>query len=1216
MVPTLPDSKIVVKLICYLKQLYKIMENIPYEKVNAALFTPKKALFITGLCFALTTISTQPTVAALPQSQKITLVVKNVTIKEAIEAIKKQSDYSFFIDTKDVDVHKRVSIDLKNKSVREILDVILQDQHVKYEVKGQHIIISSETSQAEKQQNQQQKEISGIVKDGTGEPVIGANVSVKGTTIGTITDVDGRYSFTAPSNAVLVISYIGYKTQEISSAGKNLLNINLSEDSEILEEVVVVGYGTQKKVNLTGSVSTIRFSDQAQTRPVTNISSALAGLSSGVSVMQGSGQPGEDKATIRVRGMGTLNNNDPLVIIDGMEGDLNILNPNDIESISILKDAASAAIYGSRAANGVVMVTTKKGTKDRINISYSGNVSISAPSHLVDLVSDYPTYMRLMNESSRNTGSPEVFSQKSINAWEEAKLNPNGLNENGIPNWVSFPNTNWQKEMYQNNVAQNHSLSVDGGSAKTSFLLSVGYMDNPGLVENTGMKRYTFRANLQATVTDWLTVGTNTYAVLQSTELGDYTAMNNGMGSTSPGVMPKYKGQYGFSEAPEESSQTDNMAFFLNKFGGLKESSRFNTTVYSKVKFLKDFSWDFNFNYNRRFDESNQHTNANPRIRFSTGEVMAPATDPSLMTTNYKNYGDYSYTLENLLRYNKTIAKDHDVNVLLGYNEFYYKEYNHESTKKGLIDPSISTPGSATEMIEIKGAAKDRALRSVFGRVNYAYKSRYLFEANMRYDGSSHFASDSRWGVFPSFSGAWRITEEDFMKEQALFQNLKLRLSWGQLGNNATDGDYDYQAVYGAVKYPFNGSLQTALRPKKMSNNLLRWESTSVANIGIDGALLNNRLTAELDFYHKVTDGILTTPPIYMTAGEKTAPTRNTAEVTNQGLEITLGWKDKIGQVSYSVSGNFAYNHNEVTKYKGQLQEGWVVNEKGEKVYKSNIGDVSDSKDERRVLEGYKIHEYHLLSTYKGNQSYFNGDGKVNVNGGPKDGMIRTKEDMAWLQAMQDAGHKFMPNQGIDKNKIWYGDMIYADVNGDGIYGNTYDKEFTGTSMAPKYNFGLQLGASWKNFDISMVWAGSTGFDLYWAQFGFNLPSMGYGSALGQRVADDHYYFNEESAADPALNNLAGKYPRLRLNANDAQNKQASTFYLYKGDFLKLKNLSVGYTFPVNISKKVFAERIRLYFSGENLLTITSFPGQDPEIGSSIGYPSIRQLSFGANITF
>lgn len=1154
------------------------------------------------------------------QNATIHLSSNQLTIGEFFGEIEQQTDYLVVFSNSEVDIEEAIRLNKQSGKVADYLEEAFKDKLMNVEFENNYIILSKKTIKSDIQQTG--KNIRGTVTDERGEPIIGANIVEKGTTNGVVTNIDGEFSITARENTILQISYIGYISQEIPvSAQTTVLSIILKEDAQALDEVVVVGYGIQKKVNLTGSVSSVNFADQADTRPITNVSSALAGLSSGVSVMQGSGQPGEDKATIRVRGMGTLNNSDPLIIIDGMEGDMNILNPSDIESVSVLKDAASASIYGSRAANGVVLITTKKGNKDRINVHYSGNVSISKPVNLVDLVSDYPQYMRLMNESNRNIGSADIFSEKTITAWEEANRNPNALNEIGIPNRIAYPNTNWQKEMYQDNIAQNHSLSVDGGTDKTSFLFSIGYMDNPGLVENTGVQRYTFRANLNVKVTDWLNVGTNTYATLQSKELGDFKSMNDMIGGTSPGVTGKYKGQYGFPESSEESSQTDNMYAFLNRYGGKEESARFNTTVYSKIRFMEGLTWDFNFNYSRRFDEYNRHSNANPRIRFSTGEVMSPATDPSLMTTNLKNTGEYSYTLENILRYTKTIAHDHDLNVLVGYNEYYYKKYDHESTKRGLIDPSIYTPGSATEMIEIKGGAKDRALRSVFGRINYAYQSRYLLEANMRYDGSSRFSSDSRWGVFPSFAAAWRLSEESFMENtRGVLDNLKIRASWGQLGNNGTGddnlGEYDYQAVYGTVKYPLNGVLYTGLRPKKMANYMMKWETTAVTNIGVDANLFNNRLSAEIDVYHKLTDAILTTPPIYMTVGDKTAPTRNTAEVTNKGIEVTIGWKDKIDQLNFSISGNFAYNNNEVSKYKGKLTEGWEINEKGEKIYKSNLGDVSDSKDVRRVLEGHKINEYYLLTPYKGDQSYFNPDGSVNINGGPKGGMIRTEEDMKWLTAMKDAGYTFMPDQGISKSQIWYGDLIYADVNGDGIYGSSYDYKFTGTSNTPKYTFGLQMSAAWRDFDFSMIWAGSAGFDLYWSQFGFNQPSTGYGSAIGKHVADDHYFYNEGNSSAGTANNLNALYPRLKPSDNSSQNKASSVFYLYKGDYVKLKNLSLGYTLPQAVAQKIFTQRIRVYFSAENLFTITSYPGQDPEIGSNIGYPSLRQLSFGANITF
>ena len=1070
----------------------------------------------------------------------------------------------------------------------------------------------------------QTAKVSGVVSDSKGGTLPGVSVVIKGTTNGTITDIDGKFVIGIPDGTpTLVFSFVGMETQEVNVAGKTEFKIVLRDASIGLDELVVVGYGAQKKVNLTGSVSSVNFADQAGSRPVTTVSSALAGLSSGVTIRQGTGKPGEDGASIRIRGTGTLNNSSPLIIIDGMEGVLDAINPNDIASISVLKDAASCAIYGSRAANGVILVTTKKGDKEHTSVTYSGTYSFAKPSNLLEFVSDYPTYMKLMNESARNIGTADVFSSSTIEQWEAANKNPNALTENGVPNWLAFPNTNWNKEVYENNLIQDHTVSVSGGSKSSTFLLSVGYLDNQGLVENTGLKRYTLRANLEADVSSWLKIGTRTYAIMQDKELGDYKSLLNFARQSTPGGIGQYNGQYGYPEAPGESATANNLFVHLNRVIGDDKSSRFNTTVYSKVALAKGLSWDFNFNYAKRFDEYNSHTNPNAgeRIKFSTGDIMSPMTESSQLSTYYKTYSNYSYTLENLLRYTTTIAEDHDISSMVGYNENYYFSYYHSSSKKGLIDESVSTPGSATEMIGIGGSATDNAIRSVFGRVNYGYKQRYLFEANMRYDGSSRFHEDSRWGVFPSFSAAWRMSEENFMKDQEWLQNLKLRLSWGKLGNNVLvanggkdSGNYYYQALYGKVNYSFNGVQVAGLRPGKISNSFLEWESTTVSNLGIDASILDGRLTAELDVYNKVTDGILTTPPIYLTLGVKSAPTKNTAEVTNQGVEFTLGWRDQIGDVKYSVSGNFAYNINEVTSYKGKLDQGWRTDDEGNKYYYSNLGDVS-SGGSTRVLEGHMINEYLMYGLYNGSGNHFNTDGTVNIKGGPQDGMIRTEQDMAWLEAMVDAGYEFMPNQKIAKNRIWYGDYIYADSNNDGVYGNSNDRTFQGQSSTPKFSFGSQINVSYKNFDLGMNWAGNAGFKLYWNESGYNRSNTRYGCAIGEIIADNHYYYNEENPNDHT-NNLTADYPRLKMNEGDSQNTQASTRWLYDGSYLKLKNLTIGYTLPKDLAKRIKTESVRVYFSAENLLTITSFPGMDPEMGASTNYPSIKQIAFGTNVTF
>lgn len=521
---------------------------------------------------------------------------------------------------------------------------------------------------------------------------------------------------------------------------------------------------------------------------------------------------------------------------------------------------------------------------------------------------------------------------------------------------------------------------------------------------------------------------------------------------------------------------------------------------------------------------------------------------------------------------------------------------------------------TATDMVSITGGTEDYASRSFFGRVNYGYKSRYLFEANVRYDGCSRFALSSRWGLFPSFSAAWRMSEETFMmRSRSWLDNLKMRVSWGKLGNNAV-GNYSYMALYDKVNYVLGNSAVTGLAATSISNPLLKWESTEITDVGIDLAGLKNRLSIELDGYYKYTDGILYRPVMYYTMGQKNAPFMNIAAVRNTGFEISADWNDRIGEVDYYVKGNFTYNVNEVTKYKGKYEAGWI-DDNGEKIYRSNIGDVSTGSD-TRVLEGKKMNEYYLLNPYKGDGSYFNQDGSVNVNGGPKDGMIRTEWDMEWVQSMVSEGYIFYPNQSIDKSKIWYGDYIYADTNGDGIYGNAYDKNFTGSSSLPKYNFGFQLGAAWKGFDVSMNWAGSAGFELLWGPYtGYNSPGTRIGYGLMKDIVKDHYFYDADNP-DDSRTNLYAKYPRLTCNESSSQNHQKSTLYLYNGNFLKLKNLTVGYTLPSVLAKKIYTQSIRFYFSGENQLTITSFLGQDPEIGSSPGYASIRQIAFGTNITF
>lgn len=1057
--------------------------------------------------------------------------------------------------------------------------------------------------------------VTGVVEDQFG-PVVGANVVEKGTTNGTITDADGKFSLDVVSNATLVFTYIGYAEQQIPVSGKTSFNVLLKEDALALEEVVVtVGFGQQKKVNLTGAISSVNFEEQAMSRPLTNVSTALAGMSAGVQVMQTSGKPGSDGASIRIRGIGTLNNSDPLVLIDGIEGIMDAVNPQDIENISILKDAAASAIYGSRAANGVILITTKRGKKGSLSVNYSGRVSFQEPANLIDQVTDYARYMDLVNEAFNNIGQKDHFAQSTIELWREKAKDPNGLNENGVPNYMAYPNTDWQEALFGDGVLNDHNVSVSGGSDKIRFLTSAGYLDNPGLVENVGIKRYSLRANIEANVTDWLTVGTRTFASQEDSDQGNFDSANNYLRQTTPGVYPRHDGKYGYPEAPEESGTANNIFAMLNGSEGTKKKTRFNTTLFSKVEFLKGLTWDFNFNYKRRWDENKSWSNAIEKVKFSDGTIMSPATDPSQMTTYFYNYGNYEYTIQNLLNYTTTIANDHDIAALAGYEEVYYYESSNNATKKGLIDQSVNTPSSATEMVSIGGSAQDRASRSFFGRINYAYKSKYLFEANIRRDGHSRYHKDYRWGTFPSFSAAWRISEEGFMeKTRDWLDNLKLRASYGKIGNNGGDnvGNYEYQSTYGITRYSIGGLLQAGLSSTSIANSMLTWESSATTNIGLDLTALNNRLTFEADVFNKNTTGILFQPSIYLTAGSKTAPRLNIAEMNSSGVELTLGWKDKIKDFSYSVSANFSYLGNKVEKYKGTLQEGWTTDAAGNQVWKTNIGDVS-SGGSTPIVEGKRSKEYYMKSTYSGTGRGYDADG---INGGPKDGMIRTEQDMDWLNKMIAEGYTFMPNKTVGKNKIWYGDYVYADANGDGIYGSSYDNEFQGVSRDPKYVFGMQMSGAYKNFDISLNWAGAAGYKVYWgATTGLNSPSVRTGVAIPTEIANDHYFYDPANPSD-ARTNLNATYGRLVAAESGYQNSEASTLYLFNGNFLKLKNITIGYTLPRNIAQKIYTKSLRVYVSGENLLNFNSFPGQDPELNSSSAYTSIKQYAIGVNISF
>ncbi|MDR1722852.1 MAG: TonB-dependent receptor [Tannerella sp.] len=1134
-------------------------------------------------------------------SDKVTMNVNSMPIKEVLLQIESQTGYRFIYETAKVDLDKKISLNVKGEQVESVLKKIFRDENIKYSITENRLILINPVENPAPEQVG--RKVTGTVIDETGDPIIGVSVIVKGATIGTATDADGNFKLdNVPDNAILQVSYVGYVTQSVTVGNQSHLTVTLVENVEALEEVVVVGYGTQRKVNLTGSVSTINLeSVEAISRPVTDVAQVLNGASPGLQIMQSSGEPNAESFSVNIRGIGTLNSSSPLILVDGMEQSMSMVKPSDIATVSILKDAASCAIYGNRGANGVILITTKNGSDGRTNVTYDVKFSYDEPFKIIHTVSDYATYMQLFNESQTNLGQNPTFAQSIIDTWNTAKQNPNGIAPSGYPNYVAYPNIDWWDEIYTKAWMQEHTVALNGKDRKTGYSMSFSYTDNPGVVKKTGYDRFNGRLNLYNDVTDWLRVGTRIWGNVTNKDVSESgSGFFTGLGTTKmlPCTYPYYDGKYGAPENSADDPQSHNPLWDMASNDGFDKYSQLYTDWYAQVKFFKYFTYNLDFYYKDLRREKKTVNTSIGKYSFSQDTYTTGANDPATLYTYMYYTRENLYKTNHLLNYNQTFGQ-HDVSALLGYEEQSYDYRVTDVNKLGLTDPSVNDLNAATTPYSTAGYGTQYAARSVFGRVNYAFKSKYLFEANIRYDGSSRFAPDYRWGIFPSISAGWRVTEEAWMKNVKAVSNLKLRASWGKLGNNSI-GNYDWQSTYSTANYASGNALVSGIAITAIANGALKWEETAVTNLGIDYGFMNNKLTGSIDVYDKLTSGILYTPDMYMAMGNATAPRQNIAEVTNRGIEFEIGWRDRIGSdFNYSIKANVAYNKNWVSAFKGKLLDD-----------KSNIGDVSTGST-TRVLEDHIISEWYLPNVYKGTGKGYDVDG---INGGPVNGMIRTETDMAWLKAMQSNGYSFQPSNVVAKSNLWYGEYIYADSNNDGIYGNSYDSEFQGTSTTPKYNFGLQASANWKAIDFSMSWGGSAGFSLYYYSTGRNASQTIYGYAIPQIIADDHYFYDPENPSD-SRTNINSKNARLAYNAS-APTAASSSLHLEKGDFLKLRNLTIGYTIPEFISKKVMIERLRIFATGENLFAITGFSGQDPEMRTTVAYSTMRQYAIGVNVTF
>lgn len=1070
---------------------------------------------------------------AYSQSVSLSFSVKNIPIEQVLDKIEKETEFSFLLLDKRLETKKLVSIQANENSIEQVLDNLFKNSNIGYRIVDRQIVLMQrdlkESDSAINQQNN--KQITGTVTDEKGEPIIGANVVEKGTTHGTITDMDGRFNLNVSPNSSLIVTYIGYNSQEIAVAGKTLLSIVLNEDTKIIDEVVVVGYGVQKKANLTGSVAVVS-SQELSKKMVGQSSMALQGVMPGVTVTQASGQPGKDGGTIRIRGIGTLNDANPLVLVDGVEMSINNIDPNLIESISVLKDAASSAIYGSRAANGVILITTKRAKTGEFSVSYNTYAGWQKATNLRDPVNAVD-HMTMINLANTNVGKSPVFSQEQIDNTIKGE------------NRDLYPDTDWQKLVYDGSgFQQSHFVTLNGGSEKMRVLAALGYYDQKGIIENTGYKRYTARFNSDMQLSDRLTAKFDIYGRLMKMEepaagiAGDDSILYwlNRMPATQPAILSNGKMGIGWDGT--------------NPYADIWESGYTRETTPSiaatgSVSY-KITDWlvaDASYSLHYVPKESKKFRQL---VKTYTPDGNVAYKKPAMNSLSETRTSSLNQDVKAMLTFNKTFGK-HTVKALAGFSQESFGDSWISGFRDDFVFPQydVLTAGSIENM-QSDGNGAEWILRSFYGRANYDYLGKYLFEANLRYDGSSRFASGNKWGVFPSFSAGWRVSEEGFWDSlREKIDNFKIRASWGQLGNQLI-GNYPFASFLSYGTYVIGGQPVSSAYLNDMANPDVRWEKTTMTNVGIDVSLLS-KFAVTFDYYYRRTSDILLLLDIPKFTG-LTAPYQNAGVVDNKGWDLGLNFRDQINDFSYDISFVLSDVKNEVIDIRGVNRTGLTV---------SN--------------EGYPINSLYGLEAI---------------------GFI--------TDADYDASGKYL--HATQYGNFGRGDIKYKDLNDDGVIDNK-DEKIMGSTI-PRYTYSLNLNAAWKGFDFSMFWQGVGKADGYLSG-NATIPFVMGGTALEMHKD----YWTPE--------NLNATFPRLAFN--ETNNEKNSSFWMKSAAYLRLKNIQIGYSLPKSLLKKSSLSSIRLYVSGQNLLTIDDFwDGYDVESPVGIGshFPQVKLYSIGFDVKF
>ena len=1035
----------------------------------------------------------------------------------------------------------------------------------------------------------------GVVKDNQGETVIGASVVVKGSTNGTITGLDGDFTLdNVKRGDVIQISYIGYVSQEVVWQGTPL-NITLKEDSQTLEEVVVVGFGSQKKANLTGSVSQVKMDDVLGERPVTNVKNALQGSMPGLMV-SGGASPGEAKS-FNIRGTVSINGMNPLVLIDNVEGDIDLLNPEDIESVTVLKDAASSAIYGARAAAGVILITTKKAKKgEKFNLNYNANfgfqTSINSPKQ-----ASLDEYLRAYQAA----GFSETYyaGNGSVSKWREYlagyKENPAAyptvgdgiyIGEDGAPYYLNDKDV--YKAFQETSFMQTHNLTANGGTEKLRYRLSAGLTkeDGPLIESKDTYMRKNISSFISADITDWLTQEADfRYTVADRSEpmgSGDGIYCMNHISFYPSGMMP---GSVNTSVGKDLPLITpENQIRYNNPY--LTDTD--NTRIYLRtiLRPIKGLELVGEYTYDRKNWQKSYYAK---KWEYTTEQLGSNNSVTSDYLFKSEDHEDYN-ALNLYGTYNFSIKEDHMFKVMAGFNQERKQNSWISVQTHDMIAPSAPSFTSATGKIIPKNSYNDYAIRGAFYRINYNYKDRYLFEANGRYDGSSKFPKDDRFGFFPSFSVGWNIARESWMEKTLDYvSDLKLRASWGQIGNQNI-GNYGYystmQPVGNSNYWLKDGEFITYISTPGLVSNSFTWETVETLDIGFDASMFNSRLQVTFDWYQRTTRDMLIAGIQLPAVVGTSAPMRNAADMRTRGWEIAVNWRDQIGDWKYNVGFNLYDYKSKITKYSNNEDKLLSQNYYEGKTLGEIWGYVSDG--------------FYTIDDFDGPGTWQLKDGVASLDGyNPRPG------DEKFVNLNDDRGTNEI-NSGLNT------------VDSPG------DQKVIGNST-PRYNFGVNLGVSYKGFSLSAILQGTAKRDVWiggMSLFPFGGSAKAYypvfynqtdywepmGSCDGQYTENDREYW-------VAKNPDASLYRLYSNMQNHGSNQRASTKYLQNGAYMRLKNITLAYTFPKALISKVSLNALKVFVSAENLATISSLPkGYDPE-RLSWGYPFYRTLSFGLNVT-